>query len=163
MGQTKENLNLKEKVQKIVVDSKAQRVKVGLLAKNSVQQRIQQDPDGFWQFIHNSSLWGRTEEELAEDSEGLALCVWPEHIYDIGLSRVSLSSRRAKQSYVQELPDLLKEHIFGNFDILDILWRYRIESNMLRDEALEEGSKMHRDLTQLISEHCQWLGIEPSK
>ena len=74
-----------------------------------------------------------------------------------------MSSRRAKQSYVQELPDLLKEHIFGNFDILDILWRYKIEPNMLRDEALEEESDMHRDLTHLISEHFKFIGIRPSK
>ena len=86
----------------------------------------------------------------------------PQHIYDIGLSRVSLSSKRAKESYVQRLT-LLHSTTFDHCDILDTLWRYRIESNMLRDEAFEEGSKMHRDLTQLISEHCDYIGIEPSK
>ena len=142
-------------------DSTAQRLKVGLLAKNSVQQRIRQDPDGFWQFIHDSRSWGRTEEELAEDCEALALCVLPSSIYDIGFSRVSLSSKRAKEAYVQKLT--LQSTTFDHCDILDVLWRYRIKKNMLRDEALEEESDMHRDLTQLISEHCKFIGIRPSK
>ena len=166
-SQASERSRLITRVQDIVdrldgdSDSTAQRLKVGLLAKNSVQQRIRQDPDGFWQFIHDSRSWGRTEEELAEDCEALALCVLPSRIYDIGFSRVSLSSKRAKEAYVQKLT--LQSTTFDHCDILDVLWRYKIKKNMLRDEALEEESDMHRDLTHLISEHFKFIGIRPSK
>jgi hypothetical protein len=125
---------------------------------------IRKDPFGFRRFLDSSESWGKTQQDLERYCEVLAQCVMPQCIYEIGLSRVSLStgSRAAKESYVQRSPVLAHNRHCEEF--LDILWRYKVEAIMLRPEALDVATipDTHRHRTHLVSEQCKYIGIKPS-
>jgi hypothetical protein len=137
------------------------------LANYVVEKAILEDRDGFDCFVESSKSWGKTKQELDRDCEVLAHWVSPQCIYEIGLTRVSLSSRSSpktvKESYIRRSPDI--GHREDSEYILDVLWRYRVEDNMLRPETLDVSveANTHRHLTHLISEHCGYIRIEPSE
>jgi hypothetical protein len=119
-----------------------------------IQQWVDQNPESHWRLLEEVQSWGISLTELERDADELARWISPQYFCSIFLRRIYCSEREARSAYVRKSSQLARYPA-----ILDLLWRYGILLEMLKEAPIKRGSRRHIQYGEMIAEYFQRVGV----